>query len=177
MDIESGSMITGKWVNPQTGSVINITDTVIDDNGQMMIITDKGTLDMNTFSINYIQCEDDTVIEEMTKQSTKQNTEAIVENNNQTSNVEVVSSSPTQNLFGAQNGSNASIIDKLFNKIESKPNIKISIEWDDFPTEQVNMLINFLDIDKNEISRYLKDNYLDEYAILEALDNFLKSKI
>lgn len=179
MDIESGGMVSGKWINPVDGTIINVMNTVIDENNQMLIITDKGTLDMATFSNNFIQCDEQT-LEALTPIASQQQTPVQrVEIDNSSSVVEPITTSvqqhqPKQTTNAKQD--TTSIIDKLFSKIESKPNIKIDIDWEDFPADQVNMLINFLDVKKEDISRYIIDNYLDEYAIIFALNSFLEDK-
>lgn len=172
MNVESGSMVSGKWINMSNNQVVNVTDTIIDESGMMIVMTDRGSIDMNTFSSNFIQC-DDATIAEMTK------------NTSSTVNVladeyilhEDITAAPQKPIIQEQTINNtndsSSIIEKLFTKIESKPKIKIDIEWDEFPDEQVKMLINFLDVKKIDISRYIFDNYLDDYALLGALSEFL----
>ena len=49
-----GDMISGKWINKNDGSIISIRNTVMDGDN-IILITDKGELDMNSFSKNYIQ--------------------------------------------------------------------------------------------------------------------------
>lgn len=178
MNFESSGMITGKWINPNNGTIINIMDTVIDENNQMMLVTDKGTIDMQSFSMNFIQCDEET-LKELTpsiapQQTVKQQpttpvSQAKVEIDKSIEEPPIVSKPAKQD--------NSSIVEKLFSKIESQPNIKIEIDWDDFPIDQVNMLINFLDVKKEDISRYIMDNYLDEYSVIIALNKFLEQKI
>lgn len=177
MDIESGGMVSGKWINPVDGTIINVMNTVIDENNQMLIITDKGTLDMSTFSNNFIQCDEKT-LEELTPIASQ---EQIPVQRVEIDNSSVVEPMTTSKQHQQKQTTNtkqdtSSIINKLFSKIESKPNIKIDIDWEDFPAEQVNMLINFLDVKKEDVSRYIIDNYLDEYAIIFALNSFLEDK-
>ena len=54
-----GDMISGKWINKNDGSIISIRNTVMDGDN-IILITDKGELDMNSFSKNYIQVSDET---------------------------------------------------------------------------------------------------------------------
>lgn len=183
MNTNSGAMISGKWFNPNDGTVINVMDTIIDENNQMVVVTDRGTVDMNTFSSNFIQC-DDATLTQMKPANSVATSSLKIESKVKPSNDfimadELINSMDEQQVVVKVNKSSnsSSIIEKLFNKIDSKPDIKISIEWDDFPVEQVNMLINFLDVKESDISRYIQDNYLDEYSILLALEDFLKGKL
>lgn len=173
MNTESGAMVSGKWINPHNGMIINVMNTVIDENNQMLIMTDKGTISMSDFSSNFVQCDDETLA--AIQPAPKVNSSVNIQTTSpiRAEKIEVITE-PTPKAATQQT---TDIIDKLFNKIESTPEINIDIKWDDFPTEQVKMLINFLDVKESDISKYLINKYLDQYAILLALDKFLKSKI
>lgn len=56
--MEGGFSISGKWMNRNNGQVIHVKDSVIDGDN-MIIVTNMGTIDMNTFSNDYIQVSDD----------------------------------------------------------------------------------------------------------------------
>lgn len=56
--MDGGFSITGNWMNKNNGQVIFVKDSVIDGDN-MLIITNRGTIDMNTFSNDYIQVSED----------------------------------------------------------------------------------------------------------------------
>ena len=53
-----GAMVSGRWINRQNGMVVNVRDSIIDGDN-MIIITDRGQIDLATFSNDYIQASDD----------------------------------------------------------------------------------------------------------------------
>ena len=65
------------------------------------------------------------------------------------------------------------IIDKVFSKINIKPDITIDINWQDFPKTQINTLIDFLDININDISSYIIEKYINDGVILDCVKNNL----
>lgn len=65
------------------------------------------------------------------------------------------------------------IIDKVFSKINIKPDITIDINWQDFPKTQINTLIDFLDININDISSYIIEKYINDNVILDCVKNNL----
>ena len=162
---ESGTIITGKWINPSTGLIINVRDTVIDENNNMVVITDKGSIGMNEFSSQFIQCDDETM-QNLTENNIPSNIDNI---NTQEQFIQ-------NNVSNNSNNTNYLIIDKMFKKLETKPTINIDIKWDEL-SNQIQILMDIFDISKNEISKYIHDNYLNEYSILIALDNFINKYI
>lgn len=65
------------------------------------------------------------------------------------------------------------IIDKVFSKIDFDPIIKIDINLKDFPKAQINTLIEFLDININDISSYIIEKYINDSVILDCVKNNL----
>lgn len=194
----SNAMVSGDWMNKITGEVVTVRDSIIDGDN-MLIITNKGHIDMRDFSDNYIQASEDlydekgniighqdvdikdfqVVTPKMIQDAEKakrdfnnefMNIDEFVNNNidnesitnitvdkpNQIKECDIVETHEVKPII-----KNYDIIDKVFNKISSKPQIKIDLDWDDFPKEQINTLINYLDIDINDIASYILSKYIN----------------
>lgn len=89
------------------------------------------------------------------------------------STVTIIQTPIEEHTENKQQIKNIDIIDKVFTKIKSKPELTVNIEWEDFPSEQINTLINYLDIDINDIASYILNKYMDNNIIV----NCIKKKI
>jgi len=169
-----GEMITGKWINKLTGKTINVRNTIIDGDN-LIIISDAGQITMDEFSRNYIQASDE-IYDESGKVIGKEKLNfgpieqpTMIQNNNKTSNQQV-SKTPQEN-------ETTKLIKKMFSKIDSSPEISINIDWKNFPKEQLNTLINFLDVDINEISKYITKNYINTSSLSLLVKDFLDENL
>ena len=72
---------------------------------------------------------------------------------------------------------NDQIIKKVFDKLTSFPEVKVDIQWNDFPEAQINTLVNFLDVKVADISNYIINNYVNSQALSESIDKILKDKL
>lgn len=74
---------------------------------------------------------------------------------------------------------NQDIIERALKKA-SKPSIKNSYTWEDFPTKEVGMLIDIMDVPEEEIIEYLtSDRYINECIgdIRDELKEFIKCSL
>lgn len=195
------AMVSGEWMNKFTGEVVTVRDSIIDGDN-MLIITNKGHIDMRDFSDNYIQASDTLYDEKgniighedinikdfqvVTPKMIQDAEKAKKDFNNEFMNIDefiteepdesdtitnIVIEKPNQlkeydvDIIEKPAGNpvsvNYDIIDKVFKKISTAPQIKIDLEWEDFPKEQINTLINYLDIDINEIASYILHKYIN----------------
>lgn len=195
------AMVSGEWMNKFTGEVVTVRDSIIDGDN-MLIITNKGHIDMRDFSDNYIQASDTLYDEKgniigredinikdfqvVTPKMIQDAEKAKKDFNNEFMNIDefiteepdksdiitnIVTEKPNQlkeydvDIIEKPAGNpvsvNYDIIDKVFKKISTAPQIKIDLEWEDFPKEQINTLINYLDIDINEIASYILHKYIN----------------
>lgn len=168
-NFNNGSMISGKWINTKTGQISNIINTVIDGDN-MILITDSGEqIQMDDFSSNYVQCDDSEIMASManfTPDTNSFNTEKPIIDDQ---------------LIVPENTSKQSetdlIIRKFFDKISTKPEIQISINWPELSYEKLNLFIDMLDINTDDISKYIRQQYIDDISIILAVNNFLTEKI
>ena len=185
-----GDMISGKWINKNDGSIISIRNTVMDGDN-IILITDKGELDMNSFSKNYIQVSDETYDNNGNVVSTNDkfdiseitpnyNETGVNTFDNETFNklTKGIATTYQQNANSSihiettNTSDNFKLIDKVFSKVKHEPSINIDISWVDFPNDKVQMLMDTFDVDKNEISEYIYNKYLNKDIIIKSLSKY-----
>lgn len=187
-----GDMISGKWMNKNTGEEILVRSSCM--NGDEMIIqTDKGILSMDIFSRDYIQVSDEVydingnVTESKPYNSNEDNkqqttgfspeTLAILTgkplNNEKYEDVVKQSSSASTINIETLSSNNYKYIDKVFSKCKSKPNINMLIDWSDFPKTKIEMLQDIFDIEEYEILDYIYQKYFSPDDIKKEISHFL----
>jgi len=177
------NMFSGKWFNPHTGQEIFVRNTIETEQG-MQIMTSVGPMNGDQFS-KFVKCEDEggvsinkqpeqppqmasfdpEIVKEL--ESAKQNTIQ-----NTTTNTIQQSAQLSQPV-----NSNHEILKKLFDKQTTEPDVKITIEWENFPKTQLETFINVLDISREDIASYLIENYLDTYHLIESVADFLDKEL
>ena len=170
----NGMGITGTWMNKRTGQKVNVRQSV-QDGDNMIIITDRGQISMDVFSRDYIQASDE-IYDESGKVIDNKPMEidedlgAIMDYENGNAGMPAYEAIPVVNP-------NDQIIKKVFDKLTSFPEVKVDIQWDDFPEAQINTLVNFLDVKVADISNYIINNYVNSQALSESIDKILKDKL
>lgn len=173
-----GMSITGPWMNKRNGQIINVRQA-IQDGENMIIITDNGQLSMDIFSRDYIQASDE-IFDDSGKiigsepMQIDHDLDAILnyENNYMTSNAQISKfNSPI-----VESNTNDKIIKKLFDKLSTYPHIDINIEWDEFPEAQINTLVDYLEINLEDISKYIIKNYINIDCLSSLVTDLLLSK-
>lgn len=69
--------------------------------------------------------------------------------------------------------SNFDTIYKIFSKIDTSPNIKLSFDWDGFPTKEIDMLMKYFDVSIDDIAKYIIREYFD----INTIEDVVKSKV
>lgn len=182
----SGSgMISGKWVNKKNGSTINVRDAIMQGD-ELIVMTDKGQISGTDFANNYIQMSEEEY--DMSGHKIDTSNQPIVKQVASTPKVkmfddiddELVYSKPQQEQKTTTTepikSESKRLIEKLFSKINTKPDITIRIEWAEFPKNELNMLMDVFDVTKEDIASYMK-KYLDDDEITLAIGNFLKKML
>lgn len=161
--------ITGAWVNKYTGEVVNVHNNVIDGD-QMILITDRGQIDMNEFSNNYIQASDD-IYDESGKVIDHAPMRADEFPVNQ-SMLDMPIGNTIQNLQGntqniqqinkKEEPESFKILDKFFAKIDNKENlISVDIDFNILPKSQLSTIVDFLDISLEDLSKYISEKIVN----------------
>lgn len=188
-----GAMISGKWINRQTGNVINVRDSFIDDSNNMVLMTDKGQMNMAEFTKYYIQASDEMydmngkVIDNkpvnVNEIKMTNNNNMSVANDDIPLEADPILTTPVMNqLNNNPNQTNSSInnfelIDKIFKKTESKPYADLKIEWADFPEKELSMLVSYFDVDIEDIATYIGKYLINEDLLKNALFDFINKKL
>lgn len=183
--------IQGEWVHRITGQKIHVRNSIIDGD-QMIIITNFGQISGDEFMRNYVQASDEIYDENgnvigkekmqpISKQPPKK-IETIFDQEYVIDDEPVKFDNATNtktnnNVQQKTDIRNIDLIKKIFDKVESKPEITIDIKWDNFPKEQVSTLVNFLDIDISDISQYLYSKYVNVDTIKNHINEIINKNI
>lgn len=181
--------IRGEWMNKNTGQTIHVRNSII-DNDQMIIITNIGHMSMEEFSRNYIQASNE-IYNENGQVIGNDNTQPKQESVNNIK-IETINDQeyiiddkpvkfdiPKQSTISIDQSpiKNIDLIKKVFSKINSEPEINVEIKWDDFPKEQISTLVNFLDVDVDDISKYLYSEYVNVDSVKEKINEIINKNI
>ena len=192
--------IQGDWINKNTGQKIHIKNSVIDGD-QMIIITNIGQLSMDEFSRNYIQVSDDmydmngkiiTTTNEYEQQINKNlpkvetlDTQEYIINDKPVdfNNIAITTDEAKATAFTINESSNTTyitnigLIKKVFDKVNSKPEINVTINFNEFPKEQIATLVNFLDVSIDDIANYLYTEYVNENTVKEQIKSIINREL
>jgi hypothetical protein len=184
----------GKWMNRNTGESLYVMNSVMDGES-MVLITDHGELsgeDIEYFMNNYVKADDDQTeykvtdgetgaVAKMTdsdkknapKQKSKlaQHDEDFYIDDIPVNNIQINNNTTKKEI------KNENIIKKLFDKIDSKPKIIVTVDWADFPKNELSTLINFLDVDINDISKYIEQEFITTDEISGEINKIILSKL
>ena len=178
----TNDMISGKWMNKMTGDTIIVKNSVMDGE-EMVIMTNKGVLNMSEFSMNYIQVSDEVYdehgnvvgnealnIEQIPQQT--QNTPALdystltrgltqQDIHNIQQQVQPVTVAPVED-------EDTMLIRRILKKV-SPPEVKSTVEWTTYPTKQLEML-EMLGVDPNKIVEYFV-NQINTETIRKSINH------
>lgn len=177
--------VQGQWINKRTGQVINVRDSIIEGDS-MVVISDVGQIDMETFSRDYIQQS-----EEVYDTPKIQNTQgtSIKEITAQDPSIMAGGVNPLEVPLNELPQSTVTVkekpvtighydmIDKIFVKNETEPKIKFEIEWTDFPAKELQMLVDYFDVSIDDISKYISKKFVDQQAIVDSLTSFVNKRV
>lgn len=182
-DMMGSAMISGKWINRQTGAVINVRDSFIDDSQNMFLMTDKGQISMEEFTKYYIQASDEVYDESGKVIDTKPvNTNEIkFSNDDEPLTADpIYGDSPMSGISSIQVQkpiNNFELIDKIFKKNESKPTIDLKINWADFPKKELSMLVDYFDVKNEDIASYISEYLINSDLLNDSLTQWLNTNL
>ena len=201
--MEGGPQITGKWFNPHSGDVINVRDSLIDGD-EMYLITDKGRMSMQEFQQYLQVDENDAmpngpvlpqpsadiksqlavtttnegalspdldIFVDKTIQEQPMVQSSITVNTpvNTTVNTPASTSANTH-----KENKSFEMIDKIFTKSNIVPKIKLIIEDDNFPYNELAMLMEYFDVSPDDIAEYVKDKFITGDIIKDCIGSYDK---
>ena len=80
----------------------------------------------------------------------------------------------TANNQKSKESEKTNLIKTIFEK-STQPEINLDIEWAAFPKNELEMLMNYFNVNQDEIAEYIS-NSIQKDAIIEAVNRFLTSK-
>lgn len=183
----------GKWINRNTGESLYVMNSIMDGES-MILITDHGELsgeDIEYFMNNYVKADDDQTeykvtdsetgeIAQMTEADKTSKQKSKLQQNDDNfliDDIPYIQTTQTQKIEKEELIKNSNIIKKLFGKIESKPQINLTIDWADFPKNEISTLVNFLDVDIKDISRYIEKEFITTDEISREITKIIESKL
>lgn len=198
-----GPMIQGTWVNPNTGDSFTVRDSFFEDNNYVITTTDGRYIRYEQFQ-NYIQADEKSVndIKNSIKEKAAAKEEAIpaeisslIDNDNNADTMITpedyellyygkkslgnLNTTPTQSQFPKKETSaenmNAAIIKKALNNTE-QPKFKVDVDWNNFPSKQIEMLYDIMGISEDEIIEWYLDN-IQLIDIIETIKTSIKERI
>lgn len=179
-------IIDGTWYNPKTGDSFVVSDAFIQDNQYLIKARDGRLLDYN-FIKDYIKSDKPIPKQTTTapKQDLPKEVSDILDDGILKDDLDLISK-PMGNLYDSTPSApisttsmNESIISKALAK-KSQPLLDININWDDFPTKELDLLIDVMDIDPEEIISWYTSNIdIKEVVniISESLVDYIKSHL
>lgn len=175
----SAPMVNGFWYNPNTGDSFGVVDSYFEDN-QYIVKTDDGRFIRYEQFMDYVQTEtkmpkgkpeahktQNELPSEITNLIENPGTSSNPANDNLYGMLDdemdlIYQSKPLGNLNNVQStgfsqvvnetsmASNVTIINKALSKREM-PEMQVSIDWKDFPKQEIKMLMDLMDVTLDEI--------------------------
>lgn len=179
------AMINGQWMNIHTGDIITVANSFMDESDQMILRTNKGNLSFDEFSRNYIQTSDEviqemSVPEQLSQEQSDNNLilpdddlliDDVTVNINDINNVDIITKEEKEEKDNSTN----SIIEDIFNKIDTTPNIEIALNWDKFPINDIKTLTKYLNLTLEDIADYIVTKYVNKEIITLSVKDYLNN--
>lgn len=198
-----GPLIQGTWVNPATGDSFTVRDSFFEDNNYVITTTDGRYIRYDQFQ-NYVQADEKSVTEIKNNLKAKQQDEPIpaeisslIDNDNADTMItpedyEIIygkkslgnlnsnlNTMPVQRQFPKKETSvenmNAAIIKKALNNTE-QPKFNVDVDWNNFPSKEIEMLYDIMGISEDEIIEWYLDN-IQLIDIIEIIKKSIKERI
>lgn len=199
--------MTGKWtkLHPQYPgpSTLFVRDSIMDGN-DMIVVTDQGNMSMSDFANNYYKESDEEYNIDGSVRATSTppsistpppiktdiDYDILTAGMGENPNVEpeipvvqqyvptdtVVENKPSTVSIELKNNTNDAI-DKVFSKLESSPRVDVSLYWDQFPKNEMQMLIKYFDVSMDDIATYIVQNFITKEIINDAVKTKLNEYI
>lgn len=191
--------IEGQWLDRRTGKTVFVRD-MIQDGENMVIVSSIGTIPPEVFSNYFVRMSDedygntgvmpemsgDAMIaainnglseeEKITAAPTILDIPITKKSNDNSDNV-TIENKPVNNISKQKQNTNTQLIKKVFDKMNTEPQITFSVNLDEWPIKELNMLINVLDIPFDDISDYVITNYLSKEILISCFSEYLQKAL
>ena len=186
--------ISGKWTNIHNGQEIFVRDSFIDGDNMIVRTIDGNIIPMTEFSNNYVQSQE---VDEATARSVIQQPvapqsygdikpdfgEKVILKNDDTKDNNIKPNNLDQASQYVENHKEdkaedkledklfrkKTMIGKIFEKISTKPNIKLTFDWTEYPEKEMSMLMEYFDVSNDDIANYIYKTYFNENIIKESI--------
>jgi len=174
--ISGDNMFAGQWVNRNNGQRITISNSMIDENNEMILITSIGEMSMDELSRNYIQDTEsgDQIIDNNVTPASPEN--YLLPEDQDLLNQKVQYKPQSQPSFIEQKpvSKYQDVLDKFFGENKSSLlNLKIDF---DFNIDELKTLMKYIDLNTDDIAEYVFDNMINKEKIKKEIDKIINNK-
>lgn len=192
--------IAGAWLDRRTGKTVMVRDAIMDGD-EMIIISSAGQIPNDVFSNYFIRMSDEEYsASNVSPEVSGSQLNAIV-NSGLDKDLQIKQTVAKQEItldtpIGGPNvktekhetpstakvevineSNNEILIKKVFDKHKYEPTIDFNVNFEEWPIDQLKMLINIFDISSDEISEYVIKHYLNEETLIKTFSDYLKSEL
>ena len=183
MGMMGGPSIEGKWYNKRTGKTITVKDTMMDDEGMQIFTTDNQLIDGDTFSRDYIQCDNTVYDADGNSTGTTEPVDydsmfgGMVQDTQSVDNVSVYDNTRPTVIEPVVVNKKFDTLDSLFSKLENLPDVSCSISWKKIPKSELKMLKTYFDITDEDIAEYVYTKYCTPETIKTSIKDAITKMI
>ena len=183
MGMMGGPSIEGKWYNKRTGKTITVKDTMMDDEGMQIFTTDNQLIDGDTFSRDYIQCDDTVYDADGNSTGTTETVDydsmfgGMIQDTQSFDNTSVYDNTKSTVIEPVVVNKKFDTLDSLFSKLENLPDVSCSISWKKIPKSELKMLKTYFDITDEDIAEYVYTKYCTPETIKTSIKDAITKMI
>lgn len=192
-----GPTITGKWISKKTGEVVQVRDSVICDNDVSVMLSDGRMISMSDFSNNYYQMSEE-IYDESGKVVGKDTTIPDYRPGADPAPCSCPKPGPKPGPRPpmppvpprpcppkpedyddiAKEKRHIEMVTDVFSKVKPEPNIDytFAITGENFPKEQLQMLLDIFGVHINDISLYLYKRFFTPEKIMAKIKEYLEGE-
>lgn len=183
--VSEDNMFSGIWVNRETGQRITISNSMINENNEMILMTSIGQMSMNELSRYYVQDTDDTPEVSMGETPTNQsdNDSYLLPEDRNILDRKITSKpiqtihqeDPEEIIIKTNKKRNEEILDKFFS---DNKNIVLNIVMSfDFNEEELKTIMKYTDVTIDDICEYIYENIVNKENIKKEINQIIFSKL
>lgn len=176
----------GNWLNTESGVIVTVTNVVEDSSGKTILLLNNGTeITFEDFSKTYAQTDmSEEEIEQVYTTETKSGlSESAIDRLMAGFGHKVdVTQEPQQSseveekiTIVSQSGKNEQMVEKIFDKVDVEFGITIDVTKGEFPTKELNMLIDFFDVSYDDIVNVVYNKFISKDKLKETIHNYLET--
>lgn len=168
----------GLWINKNTGATVVVRDTILMDSGFTVMLSDGTMLDMNDFSNNYFQMSEDSYDSRGNKID---KSIPLVKPMPQPTPKPCHCPKPTPKIDPepkevpdfVKEKSHMKLIEKLFSVKNPSVTAKAMLEVEDFPKDELQMLLDVYGVHIEDIAVYIYKTYYTPELVVNMIKEYL----